>query len=99
MIKAYAVKQCIDLTEGLGKMAIVGIFVNERDAISFLGTLTGVQGTTQGLAVEPVDIYESFEEHPNVTDALIRKVALSKLTDREKQVLGFGMIDALLEMD
>lgn len=88
MITAHKVLQCTDLTEGKGGMAVRGIFLDEQDAISFSNSLDGIQGTRQGIQVEPVEIYEALEEHPKITKEMIRKSALAKLTDREKEILG-----------
>ena len=90
MIKIYVARQNSDLTEGRGGLYPKGYFTTETDAVMFLSTLDGIMGTRQGLDIVEVDVYESIEEHPKWTKEMLIKSALLKLTDKEKEALGFA---------
>ena len=100
MIKIYKVYCESDMTEGRGPKKLVLAFLNENDAWDYANKQSGIMGRkpTKGdwrtysggrdWDVKPMNAYETLEESTKEHKEKLKKSALAKLTQAEKQALG-----------
>lgn len=75
-----------DMTEGRGPMVTIAAFNEQRDATRAV-TGWGVMGVGDG-DVEPLLVYDSFNEYNEKKLMERRNKALAKLTREDREVLG-----------
>ena len=97
MFNIYMVKRCSDMTEGRGGMIDVIAFERESEAWEYANKQLGVMGRKPNTGdwrtysggrdwdVKEISVWESDEYNP---EEVARQKALSKLTPKERQLLG-----------
>lgn len=88
MKSIFVVTQNSDLNEGRGVNRPVAYFTTYKDAEAFAEVTPGVMGTSMGVRIEKIEVYDYLHEHPKATKEVIKDKALAKLTDYERQILG-----------
>jgi len=78
-----------DLNEGKGHKVTIGYFTNQADAYKAVQG-KGVMGSDGNVSSHVIDIkiFENYEEYIVVSDEKIKQIALGKLSEVEKKVLG-----------
>ncbi len=84
----YGAVQNTDFTEGRGPTRVVAWFTIKSDAESVNASLEGVQGTKNDCKVQEAYLYEYAYEYRDTEREKLKKAALSKLTQAEREVLG-----------
>lgn len=95
-MKVYLTYKNSDTTEGRGPMVLDSIFLHRKDAAEYIDQQPGIMGCMGKWSEEKygdwqineMDVYESFVDMKTITLAKEKAVALSKLTPKERQILG-----------
>jgi len=96
-MKIYITQQNSDLIEGLGPIIRVGYFLNKEVAEYANSKIPGVFGSKNDCKLEIVDVCEArnLSEYDAFRYNIEKETALSKLTKREKQILGVEQGDGI----
>jgi len=89
-MKIFVAKQNSDLTEGRGPAIPIGYFLSREVAEWVNAKAPGVFGTKNDCRVEVIEVCESktLQEYEGYCKEEEKRKALSKLTEKEKELLG-----------
>jgi hypothetical protein len=92
----YLTRYNYDMTEGRGPMVNDVCFFNEQDAKDYIDSKSGVMGRKEKWSekqygdwdVVPVTVYPNLASEEEIRKDKVRRKALDKLNQEEKEVLG-----------